>query len=990
MNNRFLHQYDVDLLKPRTRKTMQSLLMSQDEMSDVFIISVYEGGAAVALEGTATAFVQRGDGNTVEETGTISGNTITIPLSENSYYIPGVVIITVKLITSGASNSLIEINGTVRKSSTGNVIDPTGETIIRVEEVFEQLDNAEEILDAVSDATDAANAAAENALGNFAPAFVQGTANAAGTYVTYTDGKMYLLPNGHTAGATWANTTHTAATFDSEYSSLKSQTTGILEYNDPDTLPTVVFEAGGMYGATGIEYDSATRCRSRFIPVTPGETINFLSPLPDDSKYNAVVFQFASNTKTASGTNQIVASLVNISRCSGALTVTNSTNFIRIMLSTTYGDVAGKISLLHESSAGRIYSHTWTLTASDIEQGSYDSSTGAKVRRDSTKLRTKHFYHLLPGMSLNFTPGTTTAEMMVYRRLLPSDTWTATSWYTAATTYSLTREYDIYIQFAKSGHPSTEITASDYDCTVTITTDAHSNTARSYASLDVLLSEKGLQSGQYVRTLGFHCPGDNGGGLYQVVYISYAVTPDNCSVFKAQGDSLYLKRVFVEDDVWLESLNLGGVAFSTIGAVLEKNHIRNVRCGEVVTTDTIKVVNYNFSFERIYYNGTDTALLVDDSRNQSIKGGYIYAKNAEYGVLFTNTSREAFRNIFEIHSIEAPVGHGFAIRPVNGNGIAHNHYRINHISSGVVGLSTYIPHSSSYSYEGEDLFTINQIEATNESGTGIGVLLEIEPDPVTGETLGGTITGMTFTNLAVEGSDIGIYMHCGKYSSSSPHLYNACIKSIYVNNLRAREDGYTDKFVSGSGYIRDVCIRPTCAVSILQYDLLSDTGTMPTVIDGMVFYGSLLANIGYGICSRMGQKYIKQRKGGIMDVSGDVDFSALDEEPTQVSGNLFYPDEFRISDTLAGQSVHLNLKYLMDSSADGLLYSVPAGGTVEAEYMYPHKTITIVNSSQDRHLYQVRLMQGRSWQTDWEFQLLDLGTALNELTLPNGYDEDNS
>ena len=162
MNNRFLHQYDVDLLKPRTRKALQSLLMSQDEMSDVFVISVYEGGAAVALEGTATAFVQRGDGNTVEETGTISGNTITIPLSEHSYYIPGVVIITVKLITQSASNSLIEINGTVRKSSTGNVIDPTEETVIRIEEVFQKLDNASQILDDVADATDAANDAVEH------------------------------------------------------------------------------------------------------------------------------------------------------------------------------------------------------------------------------------------------------------------------------------------------------------------------------------------------------------------------------------------------------------------------------------------------------------------------------------------------------------------------------------------------------------------------------------------------------------------------------------------------------------------------------------------------------------------------------------------------------------------------------------------------------------------------------------------------------------
>ena len=40
----------------------------------------------------------------------------------------------------------------------------------------------------------------------FAPAFVQSNANANGSHVTY-EGELYLLPEGHTAGATWENTT---------------------------------------------------------------------------------------------------------------------------------------------------------------------------------------------------------------------------------------------------------------------------------------------------------------------------------------------------------------------------------------------------------------------------------------------------------------------------------------------------------------------------------------------------------------------------------------------------------------------------------------------------------------------------------------------------------------------------------------------------------------------------------------------------------------
>lgn len=43
-----------------------------------------------------------------------------------------------------------------------------------------------------------------------APAFDQATANDAGSLVTYTDGVVYVLPEGHTAGTTWANTQKTA------------------------------------------------------------------------------------------------------------------------------------------------------------------------------------------------------------------------------------------------------------------------------------------------------------------------------------------------------------------------------------------------------------------------------------------------------------------------------------------------------------------------------------------------------------------------------------------------------------------------------------------------------------------------------------------------------------------------------------------------------------------------------------------------------------
>lgn len=57
-----------------------------------------------------------------------------------------------------------------------------------------------------------------------APPFVEATPNAAGSYVTNA-GALYYLPDGHTANATWANTTKTEVKAGSELTKLKSAIT---------------------------------------------------------------------------------------------------------------------------------------------------------------------------------------------------------------------------------------------------------------------------------------------------------------------------------------------------------------------------------------------------------------------------------------------------------------------------------------------------------------------------------------------------------------------------------------------------------------------------------------------------------------------------------------------------------------------------------------------------------------------------------------------
>ena len=64
-----------------------------------------------------------------------------------------------------------------------------------------------------------------------APAFDVATANAAETYVMYTDGVVYYLPDGHTADTTWENTNKTATNIGAEITDVKTAIQG--KYTKP-------------------------------------------------------------------------------------------------------------------------------------------------------------------------------------------------------------------------------------------------------------------------------------------------------------------------------------------------------------------------------------------------------------------------------------------------------------------------------------------------------------------------------------------------------------------------------------------------------------------------------------------------------------------------------------------------------------------------------------------------------------------------------------
>lgn len=208
------------LVKP---ESLNGYTFTGEAGAHTFVITTTRRGASEALTGTVTANFLRADNENVAMGAgdcSLVGGKAVVTLRQECYNVPGRFLLTVYVTNGSETEAVYSATGNVQRTSSDTYVD-TG-----IIPDFASLSAAQE---AANEAAALANAAAEGALANFAPAFVAANANAAGTYVTYTDGKLYLLPDGHTANATWANTSHTEVTFNSEHSSLKSQISGKVD-----------------------------------------------------------------------------------------------------------------------------------------------------------------------------------------------------------------------------------------------------------------------------------------------------------------------------------------------------------------------------------------------------------------------------------------------------------------------------------------------------------------------------------------------------------------------------------------------------------------------------------------------------------------------------------------------------------------------------------------------------------------------------------------
>lgn len=157
----FKRKIDVDAEIQMT--PLKSLYASGDKNAHIFELSLYRGAEEMDLSGaSAQGYFIRADGYTVPITGAISGNIVTLTLSEGCYYVVGNFNLIIKVSIGESRKSVFWGNGYVVRSMTDAIVDEEN-VIPSLDELLAQIAAAESAAKAANQAASAANSAATSA-----------------------------------------------------------------------------------------------------------------------------------------------------------------------------------------------------------------------------------------------------------------------------------------------------------------------------------------------------------------------------------------------------------------------------------------------------------------------------------------------------------------------------------------------------------------------------------------------------------------------------------------------------------------------------------------------------------------------------------------------------------------------------------------------------------------------------------------------------------
>lgn len=152
--------YAADLRAGIFQTRMPMLFASGDQNAHEIRVTVTEDGQPVSLTGkTVSGYFIRADRSTVLLSGSAEGNVASVTLSQSCYVQPGGFSLFIKAGTAGETAATFWGVGTVVRSTTDTIVDPS-ETIPSMEELLAMIGAMETVTTAAQSATSAANTAA--------------------------------------------------------------------------------------------------------------------------------------------------------------------------------------------------------------------------------------------------------------------------------------------------------------------------------------------------------------------------------------------------------------------------------------------------------------------------------------------------------------------------------------------------------------------------------------------------------------------------------------------------------------------------------------------------------------------------------------------------------------------------------------------------------------------------------------------------------------
>jgi len=141
----------------------EALMLPGNDTAHIWEIEIKSGGTPVDLSACAAkAYFARADNASVVLDCTINGNTISVTFDETCYAIPGQLRGVINVTEGGTVLTACETYFMVRPPLPGQVIDP-GNIVPSIEVLFSKLQQMSDATDAATAAAESANAAADRA-----------------------------------------------------------------------------------------------------------------------------------------------------------------------------------------------------------------------------------------------------------------------------------------------------------------------------------------------------------------------------------------------------------------------------------------------------------------------------------------------------------------------------------------------------------------------------------------------------------------------------------------------------------------------------------------------------------------------------------------------------------------------------------------------------------------------------------------------------------